>query len=248
MAEGMAAPCERCGAPLALAQGGRARCVYCLHSQPLPPQLATPLATSEQLSAQLDAAQRAAGRFGKSHYATWVILGINLPGVLLAGAAIFGAALTQQSTLGTLMFASIGLGGTLPFIAIPIAWIRTQKKARVLSLARLPLAVPVVEPAGLRCVCPNCGSPEPPCSERLTVVCSHCRTEALLPLPIVGARLARRHQEIVNLRHKQGAEVDARVLAVQLWQREVVPWFFGFAILFGILMLAFIVTAKLTRP
>ncbi|HMR11535.1 MAG TPA: hypothetical protein PKA88_37400, partial [Polyangiaceae bacterium] len=57
MREGAAATCERCGAPLALAQGGKARCVFCLHAQPLPAHVAQPLAESARLSAELDAAK-----------------------------------------------------------------------------------------------------------------------------------------------------------------------------------------------
>ncbi len=248
MREGAAATCERCGAPLALAQGGKARCVFCLHAQPLPAHVAQPLAESARLSAELDAAERAAGALGKSHYAIWVILGINIPGLALAGAAIFGAALTQQNPVGTLMFAALGIGGLLPFIAIPIAWIRTQNKAKALSLAGLPLAVPRVEAMGLVCVCPNCGAPEPAGADRLTVVCGHCRTEALLPLPMVGARLARKHQEVLSARQLERAGGQAGMLAVQLWQREVLPWFFGFVTLFGILLVVFVVLAKMTTP
>ncbi len=248
MVEGTLAPCDQCGAPLALAQGGQARCVFCLHTQPLPAHVAAPLAASAQLSTQLDAAQKAAGRWDKSNYAIWVILGINIPGVLLAGAAILGATLAQQNIVGTLMFATIGFGGMLPVIAIPIAWLRTKQKAKRLALARLPLAVPHVAPMGLSCTCPNCGSPEPAVAGRLSVVCSHCRTEALLPLPMVGARLARQHQEVVGARQKVSAEGQAGMLAVQLWQREVVPWFFGFSILFGIMIVIFVILAEMTTP
>jgi hypothetical protein len=65
---------------------------------------------------------------------------------------------------------------------------------------------------------------------------------------MVGARLARQHQEIVGVRQKAQAEGQAGMLAVQLWQREVVPWFFGFSILFGIMIVIFVILAEMTTP
>jgi hypothetical protein len=220
--------------------------VYCLEAQPLPKDVAAPLATSDQLAAQLDQALRQLGRATGGRKATWIILGVNLPGVLLAGSAIAWSAATQDSVVGALMFGYIGIGGMAPVIAIPLLWWRTQKKARLAELARLPLAVPHVAPAGISSSCPSCGAPHAPTAGRLTAVCGHCRAESLLPLPLVGAHLARQHQHVVRARLEASAEGRAGMTAVKMWQEEVVPWILAFCILFGVGIVAFVIAAEMS--
>jgi hypothetical protein len=244
--DGQLAPCRKCGAPLAIASRGQARCVYCLEAQPLPGDVAAPLAVAESLAAQLDEAKRRLGSASKGRKATWVILAVNLPGVLLAGSAIAWSAATQQSAVGALMFAYIGLGGMAPVVAIPILWWRVQKKARLAELARLPLAVPHVAPSGLSSSCPSCGAPHAAGFGRLTTTCTHCRVESLLPFPMVSAQLARQHQTVVHARLAAGAEGRAGMTAVKMWQEEVVPWILAFCILFGVGMVAFVIAAEMT--
>lgn len=245
--EGQAAACSRCGAALALAQGQQARCVYCLESQPLPSDIAAPLASAEALSAQLDEAKQAIARFGAARGKIWIILAVNIPGTLLAACMMAWAALSQDSALGIVMYAFIGIGGTAPVIAIPILWMRTQQKARDLQLASLPLSVPQVENASLSSRCPKCGAAHAPAGG-LTVVCSSCRTEALLPVPLVQAKLLRRHQLVIDARVRGDAEKHAGTAAVTMWQQEVVPWIFAFSIFFGIMIFAFVVITEMTQP
>jgi len=220
--------------------------VYCLEAQPLPRDVATPLAVADSLAAQLDDAKRRIGSASKSRKGIWVILAVNVPGVLLAGSSIAWSAATQQSAVGALMFAYIGLGGMAPVIAIPILWWRVQKKARLGELARLPLAVPHVVPTGLSSSCPSCGAPHAAAGGRLTATCTHCRVESLLPLPMVSVQLARQHQMVVHAKLEAGAEGRAGMTAVRMWQQEVVPWILAFCILFGVGMVAFVIAAEMT--
>jgi len=218
-----------------------------LESQPLPTHIATPLASASALAKQLDDAEQRVASFGAARGKLWIILAINIPGALLAACMIAWSALTQDSTVGVMMYAVLGIGGTAPVIAIPALWMRTQARARDRQLAALPLSVPRIEDASLSSSCPQCGARHE-ATGGLTVVCSSCRTEALLPVPLVEARLHRRHQLVVAARVEGQAEAQAGMAAVKMWQQEVVPWILAFSVLFGILIVTFVIITERSQP
>ena len=240
--------CTACGASLSLAHHGRARCVFCLHEQALPTHIATPLREVAALSRQLDEAHAEAKKWGGGRWAMVALLLIILPGagfMLLFGVSSF--AHTGADSLRAAMTGIIAIGGTLPVIAIPLLWIWIKRRTRVRVLAGLPPSVARLHGDQLISGCPSCGAQHQPTGE-LTVRCSYCQTEALLPLPMVGRRLAKQHRAVLEAKRRGEAEADAAQAAVTSWQTIVVPIIFGFCTLFGVVLMVFILLAKAAQP
>lgn len=247
--EGRSAPCERCGAPLALAHGGRARCLFCLHDQPLPKGIETPLEEHAELAGQLGELRERVERVVRGRSAFLIIIGISAPLVLLAGLGVFASVRSAEGdALAQLMFASIGGLGLVPFIAIPILWTRVQSVARARQLAALPVSTPQVREARVVSLCPSCGAPHDPAPASLTTRCQSCQTEALLPLPLVSEQLAKKHHAVVEARAQGQAEENAQKAAVAAWQAMVKPALLGFGAFFFLVMVIFIALAEMRTP
>lgn len=243
--DGTAAPCERCGAPLSLSHAGRARCLFCLHDQSLPRGVSAPLEEHASLARELDEVRARTVRLARSRFSTLGLFAVIATGVVCAGAGIYRGAIAHEGdALAFAMFASIGVLGLLPFVAIPILWVRVQETARARRLASLPVSTPVVRDERVTSDCPTCGATHPAVVQSLTATCAHCRTEALLPLPLVDARLARLHRDVVDARALGNAEADATKAAVAAWQAMVKPALLGFSAIFFVVLMAFILAAE----
>ncbi|MDQ3032065.1 MAG: hypothetical protein M3Y87_06590 [Myxococcota bacterium] len=244
--DGTAARCERCGASLSLSHAGRARCLFCLHDQPLPAGIIAPLEEHEELARSLGVLRQQLHGAGRGRWYFLALVAVMVPGAMCAAAGIFqGAWSARGDALAAAMFSSIGVLGVLPFVGVPFLWLRVQSSTRARQLAALPVSTPVVRHERVTSDCPSCGAPHAPDPRSLTARCRHCATEALLPLPLVDARLARQHAAIVDVRARGEAEADAAKAAVAAWQRMIKPLMLGFSILFFIVMLAFIAAAEL---
>lgn len=248
VANASGALCERCGAPLSLARGDRARCLFCLHEQRLPAAVAAPLSHDAALALRLDAHEAKLRTYRRSRWGVLAVLAVALPGVACSAVAIFGSAWAQRGDpLAFAMYAFIGVGGLGIPLAVPLLWMRVRDANRARVLAALPAAVPRVADAQLTSTCPRCGAPHG-ATAQLTATCGHCGTEALLPLPLVDVRLARRHAQVLDARRRGDAEVDAAKAAVDAWQRVAVPMILGLCVLFGAGVVVFVVLAELRGP
>jgi hypothetical protein len=165
--------------------------------------------------------------------------------MLFFGVASFGS--FADDPLRAAMTGTIAIGGTLPMIAIPLLWMRVKTVSRTRVLAALAPSVPRLEGDQLISLCPNCGARHHATGE-LTVRCGHCQTEALLPVVMVDRRLAKQHQAVLEARKRGEAEVDAAVAAMHMWQQTVVPAIMVFSALFGVVIVVFVILAKLTTP
>lgn len=222
--EGRVATCERCGAVLALGGAGWARCVYCLHDQRLPPDIAAPLVESRVLVAQLDLLRRQRDGSHSSWITLAVIVAMSVPGLAIMGYLSVGVLLSAEADpVMRLAYGVFGLGSVAMFIAIPVAWSFVQRRAYRLRLAALPTAIPVVQGEQLLSSCPRCGAPHGPPSGGLTMTCLHCGAEALVPLPLVAAKLARIHRRVFEARQHVSLQQAAGYDAVATWQKYFVP-------------------------
>lgn len=247
-AEGTVASCERCGAPLSLALQDRARCLFCLHEQRLPREVAATLSHDAALDARLEAHVAKLRTYRRSRWGILAVLAVALPGIVCSGVAIFGSAWSSRDDpLAFAMFAFIGIGGLGLPLAIPFLWMRVQNGSRARVLAALPAAVPRIVDAQLASACPRCGAGHG-ATASLTATCGHCGTEALLPLPLVDVRLARRHAEVLDAKRRGEAEVDAAKAAVATWQRVAVPAILFCCGLFGVGIVVFVILAELRGP
>jgi hypothetical protein len=231
-----AASCVRCGAVLALAGGGYARCVYCLATQALPHAVGAPLRESRMLSDQLEALARRTTGWASTVAIAVLILLVAAPGIAIVGglgiSSLIGAvAAPDEPGLDRTQMLVTGLllTGTLTvFLAIPIVYFFVQRGAYRRRMASLPIAIPSVRTAAgggeqLASTCPTCGAELDASSGGLTATCQHCLTEALLPLLLVSARLAKLHQQILAARMRAGASVAAMHDAQAIWMNKVVP-------------------------
>ena len=247
--EGTAARCARCGATLLLAHHGQARCLFCLHAQPLPDTVRQPLEEQAALSQRLDKLERGIARLANQRKAVWLMLAALLPLVALTVVQLAGATMSRaDDPLAFALSAFIGVGGVLPFVVVPALWLRIQRGVRARVLAALPLAEPQLSGELLRSTCPGCGALHHPAPGELTATCTHCVTQALLPLPLVRARLARVHAATVAAKARGDVALDAAKAAVEAWQRKVVPLILGTLCVYGLVIVAFVLAIEATRP
>ncbi|MCA9645079.1 MAG: hypothetical protein KC492_30525 [Myxococcales bacterium] len=247
--DGSAAACERCGAALQLAHHGRARCLFCLHHQLLPDAVRTPLVEHAALSQRLDGVERGITRLATQRRAFSLMLVPLLPLLGLTIAQLAGATMARaDDPVAFAMSAFISVGGVLPFFVVPGVWLHIQRGVRARVLAALPFAQPALEGDHVTSSCPSCGAPQRPVPGQLTATCAHCRTEALLPLPLVEARLARLHAATVAAKARGDVALDAAKAAVEAWQKKVVPLILGTLCFYGAVIVAFVIYVEATRP
>jgi ribosomal protein S27E len=241
-----AAPCERCGAPLSLSHAGRARCLFCLHDQALPANLVAPLAEHAELAHELETLRGRLERSGRRRGSALVIIAVALFGVVSAAAvSVLGVSSSRDDALELAMFGSLGLLGVLPFVAVPVLWIRVQAHARARVLAALPVSTPVVRSNRITSDCPQCGATHTADAAALTVTCSYCGCSSLLPLPLVDARLAIKHRAVIDARARGDAERDSARAAAAAWQRMIKPLMRGFSVVFLVVVIGFVLAANL---
>lgn len=244
--------CERCGAAVPLVSASHARCVYCLHDQAVPPEMASAVQASAALDAQLE---QVAGE-GKRTFDAIFLKNQRWQ----VGLAIF----TFVSCLPTFFFAfaiegdtgekilrgviyGVAALGTGLMALIPIWWLRTLKRSGERAFAALPLARVSVDGGAFVAGCPSCGA-RLAAGHDVSVRCTHCQTESLLPQPLVDASLRERHKRVVELRVAgQEAMRDATTAAAAQWKKKVVPAIIGFNVLFGVIVLAAVLAYQLAK-
>jgi len=227
----------------------RVRCVYCLTEQEVTTEIARPLEANDRLDAALDQAAARIRGLRSSKYIVWGILALNLPMLALVSWMIFGSAFAQRDDpLAAAMYLTIGIGGVLPFILVPFGWFFLRARSDARRLAALPLSVPVVDDQSrLRSKCPRCGALHDTVVG-LTSRCSHCETEAILPLLLVDHQLTRKHQRVLAVKVRGDALTDAATDAQRDYQRFVVPAVIGFCCLFGVVLFAIIIAVEMRGP
>jgi hypothetical protein len=245
--------CSRCGAPVPLLAGGAARCFYCLNEQALPTVIVSPLQTRVALANQLEGLANAAARFqhdsSVGSRTSLIFLIVLVSFALLSTATMLpfgrrdstssGAAPSLQSAL----FVVIPIGALIPFLAVPLAWIITQRRARVRAMrvmAGLPLSVPVVGET-LSAACPRCGAPLDSSSGSSVVSkCRNCQADSLLPLPLVGVRLWKLHQQVILARLRGDTERDAPMAGIREYQKTAVPIILALCAVFVVAIYLFV--------
>lgn len=197
MNQARAVGCMQCGAALTLCRQGRARCVYCLSEQPLPLDVALPLQESHELSTAVDELSRRKPSIWENELAVGVVSIVSSMGLLVVASGL--------ASLDLLTYAPLSLG----IVALGIRHVARRRALRK-RLARLPLASTHIIDAQLGAGCPQCGALLTAGGESITATCGHCRTEAILPRPMVRQHLADLHRRVLVLLARERAVGEAR--------------------------------------
>ncbi len=251
--ESRSVACERCGANVPLVSSTHARCVYCLHDQKIPADVAQAVHADQALEAKLeDAAGSGERAFTKMFVANrgWQV-GLAaftflscLPTFYL-GFSAEGDTADQLLRAG--LYGGAALGSAL-MAAIPLLWLRTLKRSGEQAFAALPLARVSVDAGAFVAGCPSCGARLNTGGE-VAVVCGHCQTQSLLPQLLVDARMKGRHKRVIELRLAgQTAAHGAAQHAVTQWQKKFVPMIIGINVLVGIVIFAAVIAYQLAKP
>ena len=194
MSQAHAVTCMQCGAAMTLRREGRARCVYCLSEQPLPLDVALPLQESHALSTALDDLSRRRRSLWENEMAAVAV--VACIGLLCAVSGVWFALLNYGIPL------SLGL------VTLCVGHVGRSRALRK-RLAILPFAATHIVEAHLHAGCPHCGALLTVGGGGITATCGYCRTEAILPRPMVRKHLADLHRRVLILAARRRAVVEA---------------------------------------